>query len=163
MKLLKTLLLVLIATLIFQSTALLYAEEPEQLTLPKTTVNPGSFYYSFKRIWEKGQEKLAFSGDSKKSLYNSLIKTRLAELSYVVENRVLSEVESSSQRFAYQAGVLTDLVIKENKDKQKTTEEFQQMQKFLEKLRDKYPANSSFWMLIQHDINTLTILSEKLK
>lgn len=164
MKLLfKTILLFVITVLFFQSTGLIYAGESEQLGLPKTSVNPGSFYYNFKRLFEKGQEKLIFSKSSKETFYSSQLKVRLAELNYVVENKVLSEIESSSKRFAYQAGVLTDFVVAENKDKEKTAKEFEQMQKLLEKLRDKYPANSSFWMLIQHDINTLSILSEKLK
>ena len=32
----------------------------------------------------------------------------------------------------------------------------------LEKLRDKYPANSSYWMLVQHIINSIDINLKKL-
>lgn len=134
-----------------------------QLNLPSTIINPGSFYYPLKRLWEKGYEKLQFSNDSKISFIQSQLKTRLAELNYVVEKKLLSEVQTSSQRFAYSAGILTEELIKENKDKAKTIQQFQQMQDFLEKLRDKYAANTSFWMLIQHDINSLKILSDRLK
>lgn len=141
-----------------------------ELNLPDTKINPGSFYYPVKRLWEKGQEKLQFSRQAKINFYGSLLKTRLAELNYVVEKKLLSEVQSSSERFAYYAGILTVELVKENerssssnKDKEKAVKEFEQYGKFLEELRDKYQANSSFWMLIQHDINALGILSEQLK
>lgn len=135
----------------------------EAVTFKNEVINPESFYYPFKRIWEKGQERLQFSRQAKINFYQSQLKIRLAELNYVVENKLLSGVQTSSERFAYTAGILTEVLVRENKDKEKTIKEFQQMQNFLEKLRDKYPANSSFWMLIQHDINTLNILSERLK
>lgn len=135
----------------------------ENLSFKNEAINPGSFYYPFKRVWEKGMDKLQFSNQSKINYYKSQLSVRLAELNYVVENKVLSEVQTSSERFAYQAGILTDEVVKSNKNKDKIMQEFKQMQVFLGPLRDKYPANSSFWMLVQHDINTLGILSEKLK
>lgn len=135
----------------------------ESIIFKNELINPGSFYYSFKRLWEKGIEKLQFSKQSKINFHQSQLQTRLAELKYVVENRLLSEVQTSSERFAYQAGILTEELVRENKNKEKTVKEFQLIQKFLEKLRDKYPANTSFWMLVQHDINSLSILSERLK
>lgn len=138
--------------------------EEETITIKNETINPGSFYYSFKRLWEKGLERLQFSKESRTNFYHSQLKVKLAELNFVVENRLLSEVQQSSERFAFQAGMLTDELIKQNsKDKEKFIKEFQRYSKFLEKLRDIYPANTSFWMLIQHDINTLKILSERLK
>lgn len=151
----------IIIFVIFQP--LITVAEEETITVKNETINPGSFYYSFKRLWEKGLEKLQFSKQSKIHFYQSQLQTRLAELNYVVENRLLSEVQTSSERFAYQAGILTEEIVRKNEDKENLIKEFQKMQKFLDKLRDKYPANSSFWMLIQHDINSLSILSERLK
>lgn len=144
---------------------LVSAEEVEQLELPKITVYPGSFYYNFKRLFEKGKERLIFSQESKKSFYESLLKTRLAELNFVVEKKFLSEVQQSSERFAFQAGILTEELVRQKKaeGKEKIIKEFEKYSKFLENLRDKYPANSAYWMLIQHDINTLKILTERLK
>ncbi len=137
----------------------------ESLDLKNEVINPGSFYYPFKRLWEKGMEKLQFDTKARVNFYQSAIKTRLAELNYVVENKLLDEVQRSSERFAYDAGILTDELVKQNQSnsKEKTISEFEKYKKFLETLRDKYPSNSSFWMLVQHDINTLNILSEELK
>lgn len=144
---------------------LVFADNTSSLSLPKTNINPGSFYYPVKRILEKGWERLQFSETQKIAFYKSQLKTRLAELNYVVEKKLLSEVQSSSERFAYTAGILTEELVRQNKaaDKENLIKEFEQFSKFLDKLRDVYPANSSFWMLIQHDINSLKILSERLK
>ncbi len=167
MKLVARFLILPFFIVIFFSTPfdLIYANETEQLGLPETTVNPGSVYYSFKRLFEKGQEKLLFFQQSKKSFYESLVKMRLSELNYVIDKKALSEVQRSSERFAYQAGILAEEVIKQNQtnDKENLIKEFDRYNKFLSNLRDKYPANSSFWMLVQHDINTLNILSNRLK
>lgn len=144
---------------------LVFADSPESFSLPNTKINPGSFYYPFKRILEKGWERLQFSETQKIAFYKSQLKVRLSELNYVVEKKLLSEVQRSSERFAYQAGILTEEAIRQNKseDKKNLIEEFEQFSLFLDKIRDVYPANSSFWMLIQHDINTLSILSDQLK
>lgn len=144
-------------------TELVFADNTSNLNLPNTKINPGSFYYPLKRVLEKGWERLQFGETQKIEFYTLQLKVRLAELNYVVEKKLLSEVQTSSERFAFQAGILTEELVKENKDKEKMVKEFEQFSKFLEKLRDKYPANSSFWMLIQHDINTLSILSERLR
>lgn len=137
----------------------------ETIILKNEAINPGSFYYSFKRLWEKGIEKLQFSRELKVNFYQSQFKIKLSELNYVVENKLLGEVQQSSERFAYSAGILTDELVKQNKsgEKEKVIKAFEEYGKFLEKLRDVYPANTSFWMLIQHDINSLKILSERLK
>lgn len=141
------------------------AVNTQELNLPNTKINPGSFYYSGKRILEKGWGKLQFNQGQKIAFYKSLLRTRLAELNYVVEKKLLSEVQTSSERFAYQAGILTGELIRQNKvaDKENLIKEFEQFTPFLDQLRDVYPANSSFWMLIQHDINSLKILSGTLK
>lgn len=137
----------------------------ESKLIKNEVINPGSFYFSFKRLWEKGTERLQFSIQSKISFHEALLKRRLAELNYVAENKLLSEVQTSSERFAYEAGILTQDLVKQSKvnEKQALIKQFGQYGEFLPKLRDKFEANSSYWMLIQHDINTLKILTEKLK
>lgn len=162
-KLIAKILLFFIIPMFFAG--LVFAVSPESLSLPNTKINPGSFYYPFKRILEKGWERLQFKEAQKIAFYKSQLRARLAELNYVVEKKLLSEVQSSSERFAYTAGILAEELIRQNKseDKKNLIEEFEQFIPFLDKLRDVYPANSSFWMLIQHDINSLKILSGRLK
>lgn len=153
--------ILLILLVMSQSLVMVWADE--NIAVKNEIINPGSFYYPFKRVWEKGSEKLQFDEQSKIVFYESLLNTRLAELNFVVENKLLSQVQTSSERFAYYAGILTEELIKNNKDKTKVIKKFEQFSKILEKLRDNYPANTSFWMLVQHDINTLNLLSDKLK
>ncbi|MBI3103887.1 hypothetical protein HYZ05_03020 [Candidatus Daviesbacteria bacterium] len=155
----------LFVVILFMLGGLVLADSTADLSLPNTKINPGSFYYPVKRLWEKAQAKLQFSKQAKINFYQAQLKARLAELNYVIEKKLLSEVQTSSERFAYQAGILTEELIKQNNstDKENLIKEFEQFSPFLDKLRDVYPANSSFWMLIQHDINSLKILSERLK
>ncbi len=136
----------------------------DNLIIKNEAINPGSLYYSFKRLWEKASLKMQFGDQAKVSYLESLLKTRLAELNYVVENKLLSEVQTSSERFAYQAGILIDKIDKQDtKEKTSLIQRFENYSKYLEKLRDKFEANTSFWMLIQHDINTLKILADQIK
>lgn len=158
----KKIILLLVIIFLFPQINPIFADE-QQIDLPSVIINPDSFYYPIKRLWEKVREKFEFSNEARIKYDQNLTITRLAELKFVVDNKLLSEVQHSSERFAYQAGILTDDLVKQNKDKEKFLKEFDQFSKFLEGLRDKYPANSSFWMLIQHDINSLSILSNRLK
>lgn len=149
------------------STLFIYqvSAESDTIVIKNEIVNPGSFYFPFKRLWEKGIEKLQFSNESKINFYFSQLQVRISELNYVIENKFLSEVQQASERLAYQAGMMTNSLVEQNdaNEKQTIIREFEKYAKYLEKLRDVYPANTSFWMLIQHDINTFNILSERLK
>lgn len=154
----------ILGIILFIAPAFVFAEDQQEISLPKTSINPGSFYYPVKRLFEKGRERLIFSQEGKASFYSVLLKNRLSELKYVTDKKVLSEIQGSSERFAYHAGILTEVVEQgKSGDKENIIREFEKYSKFLEGLRDNFPANSSFWMLIQHDINTLSILSAKLK
>lgn len=141
-----------------------YAAEFEKLNLPAQSINPGDFYYSSVRLWEKIAEKFQFNNDTKFKYSSSLIDKRMSELGYIVKNRRLDEVQRSTQRLAYQVGTLTEFLIKQGdrkmKDQIKT--KINSFSPALSELRDNFPANSSFWMLVQHDINSLKEYSDKL-
>ena len=143
---------------------MVYADEIEDLKLEKQLVNPDSFYYPAKRYIENLQNMFMFSKDSKVNLHKNLLKKRASELKYIVEDRVLSELERGSQRFAYQAGILVEEAEKDytEQGKKEIKDQFSKYKKLLDQLRDNFKANSSFWMLIQQDIDTLDILSEKI-
>jgi len=138
--------------------------QQEVITLETESINPGSTLYPVKRGWEKLREMMNFSVEDKMNYQRSLLKIRLSELSYVVDKKLLNEFQTSSERFAYQAGILTNILVEQKKQEDKETikKEFISYSKILDQLRDNHPANTSYWMLIQHDINTLKILSEKL-
>ena len=141
-----------------------YAVEFEKLTLSSQRVNPGDFYYSSVRLWEKIAEKFQFNDEAKFKYSNSLIDKRMSELGFVVKNKRLDEVQRSSQRLAYQVGILTEFLVKQGDKgmKEQTKTQINSFAPALSELRDNFPANSSFWMLVQHDINALKEYADKL-
>lgn len=139
-----------------------FAQESITLPLPKTL--PGSALYPFKRLWEKVSYKLVFSESSKIEFQKKLVEKRLAELKMLTDNKNYDQIERSAQRFAYQAGVQTDLVAKSsNEQKKLTLDDYENYKKVLARIRDSFEAQSTYWLVSQQDIDTLNILSEKLK
>lgn len=124
----------------------------------------GDIFYNVKRGYEKILEKFQFSNASKLNYHQNLLLTRLSELKYVAERKDLGQLQKSTERFSYEAGKLTQLSEKLHSiDKASIQNKFKEYKPVLEKLRDLYVYNSSFWRLIQYDIDTLDILSKKLE
>ncbi len=138
------------------------------LNLPSISVGPDKYVlFSAKRLFEKAIIFTKFSKKTKADFYKDLTLTRMAELKYVVEHKLIGEVEKSTQRLSFQVGILSDYT-KENKielaNKIPAIQELLSSYKTpLETLRDKYPANSSYWMLVQHSINSINLNLDKLK
>ncbi|OGE72387.1 hypothetical protein A3H40_04045 [Candidatus Daviesbacteria bacterium RIFCSPLOWO2_02_FULL_38_15] len=156
----KVILLVIIFVFV-SNLSLVYGQQ--DINLPSVSIQPSMTYYPVKRLFEKFMEKLQFTNETKEKYYEDLVQTRLAELKYVVDKDYLDQVEKSTQRVSYQVGVLTDYVVskKLNDKKQSIADLYKKDKIILEKLRDKYPANSGFWMLIQHIINSIDINLQK--
>lgn len=155
---------IILLILLFVLTQTTYAAEFKKLNLPSQVINPGDFYYPIKRLWEKAVEKFQFKNDAKFKYSNYLIDKRMSELGYVVKNKRLDDVQRSSERLAYQVGILTDFLMGQN-DRQMKNQLQVKINNFLpvlSELRDNFPANSSFWMLVQHDINALKEYAVKL-
>ncbi|MCL4415491.1 MAG: hypothetical protein M1365_02135 [Actinobacteria bacterium] len=139
----------------------------EELNLPKTTINPDRYlFFNIKRLIEKGELLTKFSKESKINYYKDLTLRRMSELKYVVENKLIGEVEKSTQRLSYQVGILSDYAsanrIELTKTIPSTKERLTNYKILLVKLRDQYPANSSYWMFVQHSINSIDLNLEKL-
>lgn len=139
-----------------------YAQQSREL--PNIVIQPGMFIYPLMRLEEKFLEKFQFNSGAKEKYYQDLVQKRLAELKFVIDNNYLDEVEKSSQRVSYQVGILTDYIVREKLDSNKSTviDLYNKDKLILEKLRDKYHSNSSFWLLVQHIINSLDINLQKL-
>lgn len=140
------------------------AESPESFNLPAQQTLPGSTNYAFKRLKEKITEFFKFSHQGKFVYRQELLAKRLSELVSLIDQQNSNEIANATQRFSYQAGVLAEGSFNdknENKDAIKVL--FLKYRPILEKMRDKFPANSPFWLLAQQDIDTLSILSSKFK
>lgn len=138
-----------------------------ELNLPSVTITPDRYLmYSGKRLLEKGLIFTKLSKESKMDYYKELTLLRLAELKYVAEKKLLGEIEHSTQRLSYQVGTLSDYINSNpelQKDKKDATEFLLSFKELLGNLRDIYPANSPYWLLIQHNINSIDLNLEKLK
>lgn len=139
-----------------------------EFTIPNTLINPNNYLiYSMKRLFEKTLLYTKLTKDSKANYYRDLAVTRIAELNAVVNQNLLSEVQQSTQRLSYEIGTLSDFVSANEKDlskkKQGIIEFLSSLKGPLATLRDKYPANSAYWLLIQDNINSIDLNLEKLK
>ena len=137
----------------------------QRISLPIERIKPGNFYYPAKRAWEKLRIKLIFSLEKKIDYRELLLKKRLSELKYIAEEKKLDVFENASYRFSYEAGELTNLIEKLGDDEKtrRYIEEFDKYVLVLPSFRDLYPANTSNWLLIQQNIDTLRFLQERLE
>lgn len=138
------------------------------LNLPETVINPDKYlFFSIKRLIEKGTIFTKFSKVSKAEYYRELTLRRMAELKYVVENNLVGEIQHSTERLSYQIGIISDYINTNKtelvKEKKPISDLLLSYKDLLSNLRDKYPANSSFWMLVQHSINSIDLNLEKLR
>lgn len=122
--------------------------------IKKESVLPDSFAYPLKRLLEKTRLLLSFSQPAKLRYNLNLLEKRASELKALVESDTKSVVETSSQRFAYQAGIVAKFT--NNPDDLKV------YIPLLEKLRDNFPANGTYWLSIQQDIDAINILTRDL-
>jgi len=142
----------------------IFAQSPETFDLPIQKTLPGSQNYTFKRLKEKITEFFKFSHQTKFSYRQILLEKRVSEFVSLVENKNQLDFVNSSQRLAYQAGVLAESVVNGSReDKDVVLAIFAKYIPILDKMRDHFPANSASWLYSQQDIDTLNILSEKLK
>ncbi len=141
-----------------------FAESPESFGLTPQKTLPGNTSYAFKRAKEKFTEFFKFSKDSKYQYRKELLEKRISEYVDLVVNKEQSQISGSSQRVAFQAGILAESSLKESKErKSEIVGLFEKYKSILGKMRDNFPANTPFWLLSQQDIDTMNILIEKLK
>lgn len=140
------------------------AKSPESFGLTFQETRPGNSKYQIKRLKEKTNEFFKLSRKSKSAYRQILLEKRLSELVSLIENKNTNEIANSTQRFAYQAGKLAEGSYKDKSDRKKEIiDVFEKYKPILNEMRDNFPANSPFWLLSQQDIDTLNILSDKLK
>lgn len=139
-----------------------FAQTPESFGLVPQKTLPGGSAYTFKRLKEKIMEFFKFSHDSKFTYRQELLGKRVSEYVSLIENKNQLELTGASQRVAYEAGVLAESA---NSSDEKVTlvSLFGKYKPIMAKMRDNFPANSPSWLLSQEDIDSLDILTGKLK
>lgn len=167
---LKKTIFVFIVLAIFTNFNLVLAEEVSTSTsslksnIETPTIYPGTFSYQIKRLLEKISGRLLFFNDSKLNYEKKLLGARFSELQYISASKELDDVQHTSERFAYQAGIVADLVQTASpQEKEKVIKLFSVYRDDLDKIKFYFEMDSGYWILILHDINTLDLLTARLK
>lgn len=115
------------------------------------SINPDSLLYSFKRLGEQIQIFFIFNNIEKLRYPLRLLDTRFNELVYTVNLQKTGFLTEIISRYNTQVGrIKRDFKNIDSVDKDKLAQKI----KILEVLRDRYPANSSYWLNIQQAIDT---------
>ncbi len=150
-------------TVFLSVTPVVFAESPESFGLTPESTLPGSSGYGFKRLGEKIGLFFKFSKSAKYSYGKELLEKRVSEYVSLVENKNQNEIADGSQRLAYQAGILAETAGKSSEKSGEVIALFEKYKPILAKMRDNFPANTPFWLLSQQDIDTMNILTDKIK
>lgn len=155
---------ILVFAVFFLSPNVSLAKSPESYGFTSQKTLPGDSKYQVKRLKERITEFFKLSYKSKSTYRQLLLEKRLSELVSLVENKNANEIANSTQRFAYQAGKLAEGSYKDKSDRKKEIILlFDKYKPILGEMRDNFHSNSPFWLLSQQDIDTLNILSDRLK
>jgi len=116
------------------------------------------------RVFEKINLFLHFSPASKAEYWQKLVDVRLTNLKSIVEQNNLDLIEETSSRYSTYVGRYSDYIINNQIRSQKEIAigMFNKHLETLPSLQAKYKYDSAWWLLIQHDINTLNIFKEKI-
>lgn len=115
------------------------------------SINPDSLLYSAKRLGEQAQTFLTFNNDEKTRRPFKLLSTRFNELVYIVNFQKTGFYTEVVSRYNTQIGKIK--LASKNiypADRDNLIKKI----KILEILRDRYPANSSYWLNMQQAIDT---------
>lgn len=126
--------------------------------------DPGTISFLIIRLFEKVSEKILFMDDSKINFSKKILNKRFSELVYLAEKKDTEQIQKSSERFAYQSGILTELVKNQSpSEKEKVVSLFNSYKDDLNKIKHNYEQDSGYWILMLHDINTLSFLTARLE
>jgi hypothetical protein len=135
------------------------------ILLNVSVATPNSWpFYDFKRLYEKTRLTLISSPEDKLNYQYSLLDKRLAELTFIVENKASSQILNTSLRYSTTAGQTVEIVIDNNMtDKlEKTKQKLEGHLLIVKNLIQKYPSDDSEAKFIIDDANYLQIYINKL-
>ncbi|KKR39601.1 MAG: hypothetical protein UT72_C0005G0017 [Candidatus Woesebacteria bacterium GW2011_GWB1_40_101] len=146
MRVLKTLAVSFFFLLIYA----LYSNFSFSRTFRFELINPDSKFYEVKRFGEKVRLSLItkFSGSGSEYL-SILLDRRFREILYLVAKNQLGELENSLARYNTTAGILLEIPKEKRGIKNIETYKLE-----FARIRDLFPANSSFWLFTQSALDT---------
>lgn len=135
-----------------------------EISTPSATIEVKHIANVVERLQEKITLWFKFGTDSKIKYYKYLTDKRLAEIAYSIDNDNGDRIEETASRYQTNIGNFGNYVVAHGlvNNKQELIDMFSNHFKVLGNLRDHFPANSGWWLAIQHDVNTIKIFSDKL-
>lgn len=156
----KVTILLLVSLLVSYTASMVRAEQllsdnAQIIQIAYEPINPGDgFKFSFKRLREKVMLALvSFSSQSKYNYQKDLLNKRLAELKYVVDNKDIANIQTTSQRYSATAGQITELVINNDLDKRDIRNIFSSQLQVLKDIQKQFNDTTAEWRFIEHDID----------
>lgn len=162
----KFILLILAGLLIFLTPKLVGAEGTNFLdSTPSANIKVESAANVIDRLKERIILFLKFSQKDKVKFYNDLIEKRLAELEYIVESGQGDRIEETSSRYSTYLGKYSEFIMSNNiKDKkEELLKMYERHLKVLDRLERNFEFGTGLWRLIEYDIDTVKIFSQKIK
>lgn len=117
------------------------------------------------KLKEKLDSFLKFSTQERLKNNEYIVKKRLGELVYVIGTGQGDLIEETSSRYNTYLGKLNNIALKaDNKnDKEEALKLYSDQAKILDNLHSKFEYPSGFWILLQENIDSVKIFSDKLK
>lgn len=115
------------------------------------SINPNLLIYQLKRLGEEVTLSFTFDKKSKNEYSLKLLDTRFKELIYIINFEKTGFLTESVNRYNVFVGKIKPYY------KDIDSYDLDKIKKYivvLEKLRDKYPANSAYWLSIQQSIDS---------
>lgn len=132
----------------------------EDLIVYEKTNPDARFLYKIKRFREKSYLAYLkrFKPQEVTDYYFVLINKRFRELKYIVEKNKIELLETSATRYNSQMGEVIDIINEQGIDIKTFQPVIGIQREIMPDLRDKYPANSAQWLLLQQSLDILNSL-----
>ena len=154
----KTLIFLTLAVLLFALPASSFAKDGYQFNASASGVAGFS-----QKVSEKIGLFLKFTKTAKAGYLRTLLDKRLAELVWAADKNI-DMVEETTSRYSTYAGHYTNFIADKDVagEKEMAALLFDKHTEILADSQKKFEYDSAWWLSIQHDINTLRILREKI-
>ncbi len=108
---------------------------------------------------------MKFDNESKAKYWQKLVDLRLAELKMEVDMNNIDLIEETSSRYSTYLGNYSEFIINKKVINQRDSvlKQFDVHATVLAELRDKFKYDSAWWLMIQHDLNTITMFKDKVE
>ncbi|MCS7092234.1 MAG: DUF5667 domain-containing protein [Patescibacteria group bacterium] len=159
----KSALLIVVTIIIFSlsSSAVIVDAKKSEEPFVYEQINPDSrLLYKYKRLKEKLYTAYLakFRKEKLSQNYIELINRRFRELKYVVDKDKIDLLETVTSRYNSQIGEVTNINTNQETNINALQAILEIQQEILPTLRDKYPANSAQWLLLQQTLDTINAI-----